>query len=242
MFFGDYSCVAARVLAFARQVMLVALLLFALGRGAEAAEPPRSLSYHATLLNGAITGSAFMIADGVAVTNAHVLGRRGIGEVVTLLAPGKPRGTARILAISPRMDLAILSIDPDLLPVAPAGRARDARGDPIYAVGIVADGNPRRRLVISGTVASERRTLAPFGRGVIASMPRVKRGFSGGPVFDRNGQLVGMVAALREGREDNRRTREAFILSADAIRAEVGRLQPALHSANNARNALSLIR
>lgn len=72
--------------------------------------------------------------------------------------------------------------------------------------------------VVPGSNASH----APFGSGVIADMPQIRKGFSGGLVFNDRGQLVGMVAALRAGSSSG--GPEAFILSVEDIRAEVRRL------------------
>jgi hypothetical protein len=81
-------------------------------------------------------------------------------------------------------------------------------------------------------------TLPPFGPGFVAALPGVRRGFSGGPVLDAQGHLVGMIAALRPGAQNDavaasgfapQRQRlaggtEAFILGAAEIRSEVRRL------------------
>ncbi|MBW4707475.1 serine protease [Roseobacter sp. YSTF-M11] len=225
MFLNGIVRARARAMVFVRRVVFSAVFVLACSQPVDTAEPPRSLSYHATLFNGAIVGSAFMIADGLAITNAHVVKGRAPGDTVILSTRGKHRVAVQVLAVSQRIDLAILAVREGVLPITPAGPARAQRGEPVYAVGIVANSaNPRRRLIIQGTVASDRRSLAPFGRGVIATMPDIRRGFSGGPVFDRSGQLVGMVTALRDSEQANGRTREAFILSAEEIRAEIGRL------------------
>ncbi|WP_375230502.1 S1 family peptidase [Roseobacter sp. S98] len=216
------GCVATVVVRIFVVFVLVSVLNTARAHAIEARKP---VMYHAAVVNGSVTGSAFSISQGIAVTNAHVVGGRDAGDLIYLLLPGQPRVAARILAISPRIDLAVLSISDGLLPVAPAGEARDGRGQSVYAVGVIASsGAPRRQVTVPGTVSSGMQTVRPFGRGVIARMPGVRRGFSGGPVFDRRGQLVGMVAALRPGRSGNASAREAFILSADDVREEVARL------------------
>ncbi len=187
---------------------------------------PSPLDYHATVVNGALTGSSFMIDEGIVVTNAHVLNGRRRGATVKLVVPGARgrRANAVVIAVSHRMDLALLRVSDDFLPVAPAGAARDGLGGALVAAGIV----PRatgagRRMTVAGRVSSGKRTVAPFGPGVIARMPGIRRGFSGGPVFDADGRLFGMVAALRPG-PGSEIGNDAFILTADEIRAEARRL------------------
>jgi S1-C subfamily serine protease len=53
---------------------------------ADVRQRPSPLAFHATVLAGPITGSGFLIADGLAVTNAHVLGERRAGASVRLIA------------------------------------------------------------------------------------------------------------------------------------------------------------
>lgn len=79
---------------------------------------------------------------------------------------------------------------------------------------------------------------SPFGPGVIARLPGVRPGFSGGPVLDDAGRLVGMIAAIRPAAQGEARaaahlvrvyrpagTDEALILPAEVIRAEAARLE-----------------
>lgn len=191
----------------------------------QAAEPPPKQAYHVSVLNGSIVGSAFMIDAGLMVTNAHVVAGRRIGDRIALLAPTGRQVTARLQAVSTQMDLAVLSVDGTPTPVVPHSPRHMVRGAQVVAVGIVArSGNPRQRHIIRGIVSSATHSLEPFGPGVIARMPSVQKGFSGGPVFDQNGDLVGMIAALRSEQASPSGRREAFILLAAEIRAEIARL------------------
>lgn len=185
------------------------------------------LDYHATVLNGKVTGSAFLISDGVAVTNAHVLNGRRAGETVVIATGSSGRRVqAQVLAVSNRMDLAVLRVNKGLLPVVSPNFARVRRGGALIAAGVVANPDgPGARKELVGHVSSKLRNLPPYGPGVIVAMPGVRRGFSGGPVFDGSGHLVGMIAALRPATGVGK---EAFVLSADAVRDEVRRLLRAL--------------
>jgi S1-C subfamily serine protease len=190
------------------------------------------LAFHATVTAGPTTGSAFLLADGLAVTNAHVIGDRAPGAEVTLVASAAPgrRAAAEVLAVSRRMDLALLRVPPGFGPVAPGADAPLGRGRGLRAAGVVAEATgPGRRLELDGAIASEVFTLPPFGPGLVTRMPGVRRGFSGGPVLDAEGRLVGMIAALRPppgggAAGATRAGAEAFVLAAPALRAEAARL------------------
>lgn len=197
----------------------------------------RPLDHHAVVFNGTIVGSAFAIADGVAVTNRHVVAGLRRGGAVALLA--SVRGASaegRLIAVSPRMDLAVLAVPPGFLPAVPAEDAPERAGLPVTAAGIDAgDGTAGPRFEVDGTILEPRARIAAFGPGLIARLPAARPGFSGGPLFDRQGRFAGMVTAIRPatgsavgaaGRaERQRRTAvDAFALRAGEVRAEVRRL------------------
>jgi S1-C subfamily serine protease len=222
---GSGRCIRAKIARLISIVFLLPCLLLVDFRAASGAEPAPKGLYHASVVNGDILGSAFMISDGMVVTNAHVVVGRRAGQKIKLISPSGKRFTARVEAVSKQMDLAILSVPNNTLRVVPAVGRHAQRGARVSAVGIVADsGNPGQRYTVQGIVSSEARELAPFGRGVIANMPHVRKGFSGGPVFDGNGGFVGMVAALRPAQVSPSGNREAFILLAADIHAEIARL------------------
>ena len=87
---------------------------------------------------------------------------------------------------------------------------------------------------LAGEVVVPRTDIPAFGPGLIASVPGVRPGFSGGPMLDRQGRLVGMVTAIRPGRERHSRLglrargparrRGGLRAPRRAIRAEVARL------------------
>lgn len=209
-----------------------------------AAAPLRALDMHAVVLNGSVVGSTFAIADGIAVTNRHVVQGLAPGARVRLLAsgPGHAVSEARVLALSPRMDLAVLAVPAGALPVVTAAASvAPAAGDAVVAAGVDASNGPGGpRYEAQGEIVVTSAQIDAFGPGLIARLPTGRPGFSGGPLFDRQGRLLGMVTALRSGSGAVTPAAggaplgapqvEAYALRAAVVRAEVDRLLGASRS------------
>lgn len=216
----------------ARWLAGVVVALAAVVVSASAGARLRPLDYHAVLVNGTTIGSAFLLADGVAVTNRHVLRGRLPGEPVLLVAPDLRSVEARVVAFSPWMDLAVLRVPAGFLPVVGAVDAPERVGLAVTAAGIdgADDATAGQRMEAPGEVVAARAEIPAYGPGLIARMPGARPGFSGGPLFDGEARLVGMLTAIRVGPEDAtlgagaRPEVEAFALRAGALRAEVRRL------------------
>jgi serine protease Do len=135
-------------------------------------------------------GTAFFVStNGQALTNAHVV--EGCEEVHVDLE-GRP-GAARVVARDEKNDLALLATD--LHPVQGANwRLSVRQGEDIVVygfplTGVLASGGN----VVTGNVSA----LAGIGndsRFLQISAP-IQPGNSGGPLFDRNGNVVGIVVA-----------------------------------------------
>jgi S1-C subfamily serine protease len=219
------------------RLALLALGVTGLARAESGLHP---LDYHAMVANGRVVGSAFMIEDGVAVTNRHVVTGLRPGGAVVLIAsgPGRKRAEGRLIAISPRMDLAVLAVPRGFLPRL-SDDAPPAVGQPVAAAGVDAGNGlqPGTLVELSGVVVDAGRTIPAFGPGLIARLPGARPGVSGGPLLDRRGRLVGMVTAIRPGStaasggtsgfrpaRNSPVAVEAFVLKARELRTEARRL------------------
>lgn len=135
------------------------------------------------------TGSGFVIAPGLVLTNAHVV--RGCTDVTTAL--NGVSGPARVLARDAQADLAL--VRPNSL-AAPAARLRIGvrLGEDIAAFGfplsgvLASSGNFTR-----GTVTATA-GMGDDTRQLQISAP-VQPGNSGGPLLDESGNVVGVVVA-----------------------------------------------
>ena len=180
-----------------------------------------------------VNGASGVIVDGrgYLVTPAHIAKKARFKAKVTTM-DGRER-PATIVHIAPERELALLKIDP-----FPGMEA--ARLAPSESVGagrrVVSIGTPNNRkgVVTVGVVANPRRGLRiEYGEygydNAIELRMEVEPGHSGGPVFDTEGRLIGMVASFGLG--DTQRvpyvsTMIAYAVPAAAIAAyleEVGR-------------------
>ena len=138
-------------------------------------------------------GSGFVIeADGVIVTNAHVV--EGADKVVVNLKDGRTFD-AEVTGLDRATDIAVLKIDADDLPSLRFG-ASDALmvGQPVVAVG-----NPfgLGQTVTTGIVSALGRDIkaGPFD-DFIQTDAAINRGNSGGPLLNDAGEVVGINTAI----------------------------------------------
>ncbi|MBI2170950.1 MAG: trypsin-like peptidase domain-containing protein [Chloroflexi bacterium] len=132
-------------------------------------------------------------ADGLILTNAHVVGR-GDHEVEL---PDGTRLPARVLAYDAARDLAALLVAASGLPTIPLGDSRSLQPGQF----VMALGHPwgRRGAATAGVVIGIGDGLVetPFrGRDLIAVALPLRPGNSGGPLLDVAGRLVGINAMV----------------------------------------------
>ena len=148
---------------------------------------------------GQSLGSGFLIsADGYVVTNNHVVSPNGRGSVeeITVTLPDGNEYEAELVGTDPQSDLAVLKVSRrEPFPFVKFGDSAQARvGDWVIAIG-----NPfgLGGTVTSGIVSS---VLRSAGGGAydryLQTDAAINRGNSGGPLFDMQGNVIGINNAI----------------------------------------------
>ncbi|MBU9547750.1 trypsin-like peptidase domain-containing protein [Burkholderia multivorans] len=182
------------------------------------------------------SGSGFIVSpDGAILTSAHVIG--DATDAMVRLANGR-EFRATVVAVDPQSDVAVLRIDGARLPYVPIADATRVRaGEPVMTIG-APDG--AGNTVTAGIVSATPRRLPdgsafPFLQTDIAVNPDN----SGGPVFDRAGNVVGIAMQVYTGADRYASLTFAIPIALGAkLRAE---LQPPAQAARGSgANALGL--
>lgn len=147
-------------------------------------------------INTGMGGGAGTIwhSDGLIITNAHVINRRG--EIYVKL----PDGTtlpANLLAIDPLRDIAALSIEAHDLPTIELGKSKELRagqfvtaiGHPFGVRGAATSG------IVIGTGSDDLPEMITGREWVMVSL-HLRPGHSGGTLVDATGRLVGINTVM----------------------------------------------
>ena len=139
-------------------------------------------------------GSGFVISsDGYIVTNNHVIDKAD--EIVIEFFDGKEL-VAKLVGRDPKTDIAVLKVEAsEPLPFVGFGDSDIARvGDWVMAIG-----NPLGQgfSVSAGIISARNRTLrsGPYD-DFIQTDAAINRGNSGGPLFNMNGEVIGVNTAI----------------------------------------------
>lgn len=175
-------------------------------------------------------GSAVAFDGQYVLTNAHVLKVAGapVHQAVLVRQDGA-RANVTVLARSERMDLAVLVAPRGFLRPAERISAGVSEGMPVWAAGSSTAGP----VSADGWISRMGLNVPAFGPGMVARMDAAL-GFSGGPVLDASGRVIGITTALRDAgpaglpegvpAEARRLRREVFLLGIAAVEAEAERL------------------
>ncbi|MEM8656765.1 MAG: Do family serine endopeptidase, partial [Pseudomonadota bacterium] len=143
---------------------------------------------------GSALGSGFVIsADGYIVTNNHVI--EEADEILIEFFNGGGELPATVIGTDPRTDIALLKVEPTgPLPFVPFGDSDIARvGDWVLAIG-----NPLGQgfSVSAGIISARNRSLQGAYDDFIQTDAAINRGNSGGPLFNMDGEVIGVNTAI----------------------------------------------
>ncbi len=138
-------------------------------------------------------GSGFIIsADGFIVTNNHVID--GADEIVIDFFDGRQLD-AKLIGTDPKTDIALLKVEADeTLPYVSFGDSDVSRvGDWVLAIG-----NPLGQgfSVSAGIISARKRSLQGAYDDFIQTDAAINRGNSGGPLFNMDGEVIGVNTAI----------------------------------------------
>jgi serine protease Do len=147
-------------------------------------------------ISQALGSGVIVDGSGLILTNHHLID--GADQVTVALADGKSF-KASVVGEDPDIDIALLRIEPSArLPAAPLGDSSRLRvGDFVVAVG-----NPfgLEHTVTSGIVSANARVLHEGPHApLIQTDASINPGNSGGPLYDLDGNIVGINTAMVEG-------------------------------------------
>jgi uncharacterized membrane protein required for colicin V production len=203
-----------------------------LGRSPEVGRPPANSPVSGPVTQHAIdstvkvvtqacgriqSGTGFVVAPGVVVTNAHVVaGGRGTRIETT----DRGRQSATVVGFDPRADLAVLRVGGLTRPSLGLADARP--GDTGVVLGFAGGGpltiNPYD---VSQRIRAEGRDIydqATVVRSVLILGADLAPGDSGGPMIDRDGRVGGIAFAIAPDRPD-----VGYAITTDQIRTVLGR-------------------
>jgi serine protease Do len=138
-------------------------------------------------------GSGFIISsDGIILTNAHVVAD---ATDITVKLTDRREFEAKVLGVDKRTDIAVLKIDAKNLPAVKIGHASDLKvGEWVAAIGSPFGFD---NTITSGIVSAKARALpdenyVPFIQTDVAVNP----GNSGGPLFNMDGEVIGVNSQI----------------------------------------------
>jgi S1-C subfamily serine protease len=141
-----------------------------------------------------VEGTGFLYAEDRLITNAHVVA--GVDDPEVLL--GEESVPATVVLYDPQLDLAVLQLDAQGRATLRFDQGAQA-GDPVVILGYPQDGPYDAQ---AARIRAEQRLRSPdiYGRGsvireVFSLRGLVRPGNSGGPIVERDGDVVGVVFA-----------------------------------------------
>lgn len=144
---------------------------------------------------GIVDGSGFVIADGVVVTNAHVVA--GIKKPYIVDSEGTRVATT--IGFNPNLDVAILRTTKLAGKPLQLNTSKAAVGTPAAVLGYPGGGSfSAKPAAILNSFTATGRNIYDRGdvrREIYEVKAEIKPGNSGGPVIDKNGAVIGVIFA-----------------------------------------------
>jgi serine protease Do len=154
-------------------------------------------------------GTGFLItADGMIVTNKHVISD-GVADY-TVITNDDKEYPAKVLALDPNQDIAILKIDGQDFPILELGSSDSLKiGQTVIAIGnsLGEFSNTVSRGIISGLKRSITASGSNFGQpeklnDIIQTDAAINPGNSGGPLLNISGEVIGVNVAIAQGAQN----------------------------------------
>ena len=145
-----------------------------------------------------LVGSAFVAADHLVLTAAHVVAG---ARTVELRFPGREPVVAELVMVDADDDTAVLRVAGDLPPALAVEPPLIPRGDEVVVLGYPLAEQAVRTVLARVSALDESATLEGHElRDLLVIDAQVPTGASGGPVADSAGRVRGMVSAQVSGR------------------------------------------
>jgi serine protease Do len=181
----------------------------------------QGLGDRATAPRQSLGTGVIISSNGFIVTNNHVI--EGADEIVVKLSTSKHDFPAKVIGRDDKTDLALLKINANIpLPIAKLGNSSTLRvGQAVLAIG-----NPfgLGGTVTSGIVSALARNIGqgPYDEFIQTDVA-INPGNSGGPLFNTQGEVVGINTAIFS--RTGGRNGISFAIPADVVRGVVAQLQ-----------------
>jgi S1-C subfamily serine protease len=160
---------------------------------------PAVVLIRGTTNDGDVLGSGFVISsDGKIATNLHVI--QDLRKIGVQLASGEKFDSVSILAVDQRKDIAIIKIAGFDLPTVALGNSNNVQvGEPVLIVG-----SPLglQGTVTTGVISSIRDDPAGAGFKVLQTDAAANPGNSGGPLVNRQSEVIGLLTFKIKGGEN----------------------------------------
>lgn len=153
------------------------------------------------------SGTGFIAtSDGLILTNKHVVSEEGAEFTVVMNSGDKY--PAKILAIDPVQDIAVLKIEKNNLPTVRIGNSDSIEvGQTVVAIGNAL--GEFKNTVSTGVVSGLRRSVTAGGGGMTETLDdliqtdaAINPGNSGGPLFNLKGEVIGINTAMAQSAQN----------------------------------------